>query len=342
MHRANHLFDQICQHENLRRAFYQAARGRRYQFRVREFSDQLDRRITALAESLFDGSITLGRFHQFVICDPKERVITAPDFEERVLHHAIMNILEPILDRWLIHDTYACRKEKGREAAVLRARRFSQSNLWYLKLDIRKYFDNVHHGRILELLERRIKDYRVLNLLANILQSYRGELGIGIPIGSLTSQHFANFYLGWFDRFVKEQLGIHHYVRYMDDMVLWHSNRQYLKSCHERCINFVSRELLLSIKPSEVQRTEDGMKFLGCKVFRTHVTLNGKSKKRYRRRYRLLTLAHSFGLISSEEFQQRINSLNAFATAATARSWKLRQSVLCSVTGERPLQAGNA
>jgi retron-type reverse transcriptase len=189
MHRVNHLFDQICEHENLRQAFYSASRGRRNQFKVREFSDRLDLRIKALAEHLSDGSIKLGRFHQFIIRDPKERVITAPDFEERVLHHAIMNILEPILDRWLIHDTYACRREKGREAAVLRARVFSRSTRWYLKLDIRKYFDSIHHGRILELLERRIKDYRVLNLLDHILQSYRGELGVGIPIRPLHGRH---------------------------------------------------------------------------------------------------------------------------------------------------------
>jgi retron-type reverse transcriptase len=336
MHRVNHLFDQIRQCENLRQAFYKAARGRRYQFKVREFSDQLDLRIKALAEQLSDGSIRLGRFHQFIIRDPKERVITAPDFEERVLHHAIMNILEPILDRWLIHDTYACRRGKGREAAVLKARVYSRRTRWYLKFDVRKYFDSIHHGRILELLERRIKDYRVLNLLAHILKSYRGELGVGIPIGSLTSQHFANFYLGWFDRFVKEQLGIHHYVRYMDDMVLWHCDREYLKVCHKRCLDFVSSELLLSMKPSQVHRTEEGMKFLGCKVFPTHVTLNGRSKKRYRCRYRFLTLAHNLGLITNDELQHRLSSLNAFATAATARSWKMRRSVLASTLGERP------
>jgi RNA-directed DNA polymerase len=336
MHRVNQLFEQICEHENLRQAFYRAARGRRSQLKVREFADQLDVRIKTLAESISDGSIKLGRFHQFIIRDPKERVITAPDFEERVLHHAIMNILEPILDRWLIHDTYACRKEKGREAAVLRARVFSRSNCWYLKLDVRKYFDSIHHGKILELLERRIKDYRVLNLLDHILQSYRGALGIGIPIGSLTSQHFANFYLGWVDRFVKEQLGIHHYVRYMDDMVLWHSDRDYLKRCHERCLDFVSSELLLSIKPSQVHRTEEGIKFLGCKVFPTHVTLNARSKKRYRRRYRFLSRAHNLGLITNDELQHRLSSVNAFATAATARSWKMRQSLLLSRLGERP------
>ena len=222
MRRAANLFDQIPEPENLRLAFHKAARGRRGQAVVRQFAASLDQRIAAMSAAIREGTIPVGRFQQFLIRDPKERVITAPCFDERVLHHGIMNVCEPVLDRWLIDDTFACRVGKGREAAILRAQHFTRHNGWFLKLDVRKYFDSVSHARLMHFLERRFKDRRLLELLNRIIAAYRGELGIGLPIGSLTSQHFANFYLGWLDRYVKENLHLGGYVRYMDDMVLWH------------------------------------------------------------------------------------------------------------------------
>jgi RNA-directed DNA polymerase len=206
MRRVANLFDQIPEPENLRRAFHKAGRGRRGQAVVRQFAASLDQRIAVMSAAIRGGTFPVGRFQQFVIRDPKERVITAPCFDERVLHHGIMNVCEPVLDRWLIDDTFACRTRKGREAAILRAQHFTRDNGWFLKLDARKYFDSVPHAKLLVFLERRFKDRRLLELLHRIVAAYRGELGIGLPIGSLTSQHFANFYLGWLDRYVKENL----------------------------------------------------------------------------------------------------------------------------------------
>lgn len=131
MRRAANLFDRICEPENLRLAFNKAARGRRGQAVVRQFAAGLDDRISEMAKAIYDGTFPVGRFHQFLIRDPKERVITAPCFDERVLHHAIMNLCEPVLDRWLIDDTFACRSGKGREAAVHRAQHFSRNATWY-------------------------------------------------------------------------------------------------------------------------------------------------------------------------------------------------------------------
>lgn len=210
MRRAANLFERIPEQENLRLAFQKAARGRRGQEVVRDFASRLDQRIAAMSVAIRDGTLPVGRFQQFLIHDPKQRVITAPCFEERVLHHAIMNVCEPLMDRWLIDDTFACRTGKGREAAIHRARRFTRDAAWFLKLDVRKYFDSVSHGNLVDFLRRRFKDRRLLELLTRIITSYRGGVGIGLPIGSLTSQHFANFYLGWMDRFVKESTtGLH-------------------------------------------------------------------------------------------------------------------------------------
>lgn len=328
MRRATNLFDRVPEWDNLRLAFHQAARGRREQHQVRQFASEIDHRLAGMAEGIREGTFPVGRFQQFLIRDPKERVITASCFDERVLHHAIMNVCEPVMDRWLIDETFACRVDKGREAAVTRTHDFCRDAGWFLKLDVRKYFDCVSHPILIELLKRRFKDRRLLELLNRIIKSYRGQLRVGLPIGSLTSQHFANFYLGWLDRFVKETLRVRRYVRYMDDMVLWHPSRDVLREIHSRCRKFAETELMLEFKPSEIRRTAGGVPFLGCRVFPSHVELSRRSKTRWRRRVILLERAERLGLLSESELQQRLTSLTAFAQAAGVKSWRFRQEVL--------------
>jgi hypothetical protein len=328
MRRATNLFERIPEPENLRLAFHKAARGRRGQAEVRQFAGDLDRRIAAMSEGIRTGTFPVGRFQQFLIRDPKERVITAPCFDERVLHHAIMNVCEPVMDRWLIADTFACRAGKGREAAVRRAQYFTRNAEWFLKLDVRKYFDSVPHAGLMTFLECRLNDLRLLDLLSQIIRAYRGQLGVGLPIGSLTSQHFANFYLGWLDRFVKETLRVRGYVRYMDDMLLWHASREALVEVHVRCQEFAATHLGLTFKPGDIRRTGSGVPFLGCRILPTHVELNRRSKRRWRRRVRVLERAERLGLLSESNLQQRLTSLTAFARAAGAKSWRFRRGVL--------------
>jgi RNA-directed DNA polymerase len=337
MRRAANLFVRIPALDNLRIAFHKAARGRRHQAVVRQFSVCLDRRLEAMALQIARGTFQVGRFHQFLIRDPKERVITAPCFEERVLHHAIMNVCEPVMNRWLVADSFACRANMGREVAVQRALRFSRNANCFLKLDIRKYFDSIRHDRLLALLSRRFRDRQLLELFARIVHGYRGNLGVGLPIGSLTSQHFANLYLGPLDRFVKETLRIGGYVRYMDDMVLWHLDRDELMTAKRRCFDFVETELGLELKPAEPRGMRGGVSFLGCRVFATHVELNSRSKRRWRRRVRVLERAERLGLITQSDLQRRLTSLTAFARAAGTRSWRFRHRVLSSLSVNGPI-----
>ena len=222
----------------------------------------------------------------------------------------------------------AGRNGKGREAAVLRAHHFTRDAAWCLKLDVRKYFDSISHQQLLHLLERRFKDEKLLQLLTKIITAYRSEIGVGVPIGSLTSQHFANFYLGWFDRFVKETLQVRGYVRYMDDMVLWHSRREALVEIHDQCQEFARVRLGLQFKPSAVQRTGMGVTFLGCRIWPTHAELNRRSKRRWRRRIRVLERAERLGLINQADLQNRLTALTAFSRAAEVKSWRFRNAVL--------------
>ncbi len=192
MKRAGHLLEQIVDLDNLKRAFCQAARGKRNQAEVIAFSRDLESRLHEMAEGLRRGNVPLGDYHYFRIRDPKERLICAAAFAERVLHHAVMGPCEPVFERGLIHHTYACRKGKGQTAALAAAQQNCRRHAWFLKLDIRKYFDSVDHAILLHLLCRRFKDADLLLLFQRLLGTYQTQPGRGLPIGNLTSQHFAN------------------------------------------------------------------------------------------------------------------------------------------------------
>jgi RNA-directed DNA polymerase len=306
--RASHLFDQIADRGNLREAFHKAASGKRDRHEVREFSAHLDREINRLRLDLLDDQLELGHASTFTIHDPKKRVITAPCFRERVLHHAILNVCEPVFEQFLITDTFACRSGKGRIAALHRAMQFSRRFDRAIKLDF--------------------KDGRLLNLFAQIVYSH-GSDGRGLPIGSLTSQHFANFYLAWFDRYVKERLRIKGFVRYMDDCVIWGQNRSDLKQLAADCRDFLSEDLGLTVhNTTPIFKSRAGLDFLGCRVFPDHLQLNRRSRHRYRARLRDLDRQYASGTISESELQKRSEALTSFTVAGGVRSWKFRHRVL--------------
>ena len=328
MKRASHLFDQIADRGNLREAFHKAASGKRDRHEVREFSAHLDREINRLRLDLLDDQLELGHASTFTIHDPKKRVITAPCFRERVLHHAILNVCEPVFEQFLITDTFACRSGKGRIAALHRAMQFSRRFDRAIKLDMRKYFDSIPHAGLLSRLQRRFKDGRLLNLFAQIVYSH-GSDGRGLPIGSLTSQHFANFYLAWFDRYVKERLRIKGFVRYMDDCVIWGQNRSDLKQLAADCRDFLSEDLGLTVhNTTPIFKSRAGLDFLGCRVFPDHLQLNRRSRHRYRARLRDLDRQYASGTISESELQKRSEALTSFTVAGGVRSWKFRHRVL--------------
>jgi len=298
----------------------------------------LENNLGALADGIWSGQYPVGRCTQFIIHDPKKRTITAPCFAERVLHHAIMNVCEPVFERLLIDDTYACRRGKGRIAALHRAMDFSARYPVILKLDMRSYFDSISHELLHQQLKRRFKDRRLLQLFDRISDGYETNPGCGLPIGSLTSQHFANFYLAGFDRFVKEELGSRGYVRYMDDCVIWSTSASQLRRILARCEEFLVRDLRLHINRDPLIRsTRNGFEFLGCRVFPTHLQLNHRSRQRFRRRLRNLEEAFVRGLISERALQARATALCAFATAGGTKSWKFRTRVIqqMPVSGQR-------
>ncbi|MBM4311953.1 MAG: reverse transcriptase [Deltaproteobacteria bacterium] len=323
MKRSGQLLEKIADYDNLLLAFWSAQRGKQAKAEVVRFRDDLGRQVSHLRQGLLDGSVNVEQYHYFKIHDPKERLICAASFRDRVLHHAIMNICEPCFESYLIDDTYACRKGKGSHKAVARAQHFCRSSRWFISLDIRKYFDSIDHGILQNLLERRFKDKRLLQLFEKIIGSYATAPGKGVPIGNLTSQYFANHYLGLLDHFIKEQLRIKPYVRYMDNFILWSEDRRVLKESLRAIGGFLRERLALTLNDDIcLNQTAGGMNFLGYRVFANIIRLSKRSKKRFSDKFRAYEACFLNGEWSEQVLQKHMQPLIAFAQYAHADNFR--------------------
>lgn len=340
MTREGHIIEAIAMPDNLRAAFWQAAKGKRAKGDCRRFQEGLDVHLEGLRADLLSGQAPVGEYHFFRIHDPKPRLICAAAFRERVLQHAVMNVCEPVLERAAVFDSYACRKGKGRLAAVGRARRFARRFEYFLKMDVRKYFDSVDHSVLIESLARKFKDAAVLELFERIIASYHTAPGKGLPIGNLTSQHFANFYLGAMDRYTKERLKRRGFVRYMDDCVVWGDSGRELRAVYSAVSAFACDHLKVEIKmPPIIGRTVHGMDFLGYRIYADKCRLARRSKTRFIQRLRRYEQAYLAGEWSELKLQQRVQALLAFVMKAQSDAFRrhvLRRFACVKPTGVAP------
>jgi len=317
MKRVGNLFEMVVEPENLRLAFWKASRSKRHRPDQRAFAADLEAEVQRLKTGLLNGNYPVGHYTRFMIYDPKEREICAAAFPERVLHHALMTVCEPHFEKWLIFDTYACRKGKGQFKAVRRAQEFAKKNGWFLKSDVRKFFDSIPHDRLKALLRRKFKDVELLTWFDRIIDTYETQPGHGLPIGNLTSQYFANLYLDPLDRFIKESLRVKGYVRYMDDFSVWHTSKVELKQIRCEIVAFAQDSMGLSLKGEPyLNRTRHGMDFLGMRVFPQAVHLNRRSKKRFAVKVRGYEWQLACGSLSEADFQERVTALTAFVQQA--------------------------
>lgn len=279
------LYSQVYDFQNLLKSYYQARKCKSKKKYIIAFEWNLEKNLFNIQKKLKNRNYQFGQYQSFYVSDPKKRLIFAAPFQDRIVHHALCNVIEPIFDRGFIFDSYACRRNKGTHKAVFRLKKFMRSfgdNKFYvLKADIKKYFPSIDREILFQLIKKKISDQDTLLLIRAIIDSLDGKNGI--PIGNLTSQLFANIYLNELDQFVKHQLKVKYYCRYVDDFVLLHQERSQLKKWREQIKEFLENKLQLELHPQkqEIFPGKIGIDFLGYHIFTRHILVRQSTVQRF-------------------------------------------------------------
>lgn len=318
MKRVGHLFEKVIEFENLVCAAKRTVRGKKHHAPAAIFLLDLEKEAIALQEELSSGSYRPGPYFEFEVREPKVRRICSSIVRDRAVHHAICNVIGPYFERRLIHDTYACRVGKGSHAAVRRCQAFVRRYPYFLKCDIAKYFESVDHATLKALLARIFKDPRLLELLNQIInhQAPGAPSGKGLPIGNLTSQHFANLYLGELDHFVQGELRPRAYLRYMDDFILFHESKDDLHKALAQIRTFAENVLRLSLKDKAtiIAPVSGGVPYLGFRIFPGLIRLQRANLVRLRKKIAARERDYTRGYISEEDLLRSMNSMIAHAS----------------------------
>jgi len=284
MKRTGNLYKQICSIENLELADRIARKGKLKQPGVIEHDRNREGNIKTLHEQLINKTYRTSPYTTFTIFEPKERLIfRLPYYPDRITHHAVMNILEPLFVSTFTADTYSCIKRRGIHGAaggVKQALNDVAGTRFCLKLDIRKFYPSVDHAILKQLLRRKIKDNDLLWLLDEIIDSTDG-----LPIGNYLSQYFANFYLTGFDHWIKEEKRVRYYFRYADDLVILSDSKDYLHRLLSEIRTYLVDNLKLAVKDNYQVFPVDarGIDFVGYVFYHTHTRLRKSIKKAFAR-----------------------------------------------------------
>lgn len=311
------LFDEIISLKNLFLAWKEFKKGKAKKQDVKKFSYDFRDNIFYLHNKLKNKTYKHLTYHSFYIKDPKLRHIHKAVVKDRVLHHAVFKILYRIFDKSFIFDSYSCRIGKGTHRAVNRlnyfSRKVSRNNTracFVLKCDVRKFFDSINHNILINLIKKKITDKNTIWLITKIIESYSAKKGIGLPLGNITSQLFANIYLNELDRFIKHSLRARYYIRYCDDFVILDNDKDFLKNLIFPIADFLKRDLRLSLHPDKIsiKRYRNGIDFLGFVSFPCHRILRTKTGKRMFKRLRQKCNDLKSGEITKEHFNQALQS----------------------------------
>ncbi len=316
MKRIGNLIEKIADMDNLYLAFWKARKGKNGQDEIEAYRSHLEQNLQLLQQQILLGQVSVGNYHYFTIYDPKERQICAASFAERVLHHALMNVCHPVFEQKQYFHSYATRLGKGQYAALNQAIAYTHEYSYFLKLDVRKYFDSIDHAVLKAQLACMFKDQGLLHLFYQIIDSYQTQTDKGLPIGNLTSQYFANHYLSFADHYAKQQLNVPAYVRYMDDMVFWHHDKATLLSIARHFDAFMQQNLQLKLKPLCLNNVIKGVPFLGYVLSPFAVRLSQNSKRRFFRKCQLYENRLQNQIFTQQQYQRHIVPLCAFAQKA--------------------------
>lgn len=307
-----HNFEDIVSLDNLLEAWKEFVKDKRNKLDVQEFSLRLMDNIILLHKELLNKTYEHGGYKAFNICDPKPRNIHKAIVKDRLLHHAIYRKLYPFFSRTFISDSYSCQTGKGTHKAINRLREFtykvSQNNIktcWILKCDIKKFFANINHKVLVDILKEYIPDEDIIWLIQKVIRSFHSSKpGIGLPLGNLTSQLFVNVYMNEFDQFVKHKLKARYYIRYADDFVIFSGDKTWLENLVKAIKVFLKERLELELHADKIsiKTLASGADFLGWVNFFNHRILRTTTKRRMikkvKRSPKLETLNSYLGLLS--------------------------------------------
>lgn len=341
------LFQKVCELENLYNAYLKARKGKNNIAEVLKFTYNLESELLKLQYELRSQTFKTGKYRHFIIFEPKERKISALPFRDRVIHHAICSIIEPIFEKIFIYDSYACRKGKGTHAGVDRIQKFirraneSNSNYYVLKCDVSKYFSSINHEILKKDIREKIADKKLLQLLDKIIDSSCSEKYYfsnseeqnaqsssekGIPIGNLTSQLFANIYLNKLDEYVKYELKIKYYIRYMDDFIILYESKQELHEVKEKIrLFFTSIKLTLHPKKANIFPIVLGIDFLGYRIYNNHRLVRKSTVKRFLKSVKGKLKKYDYGSIDFNKLMESFNSWEAYMDYGN--SYNLKKSL---------------
>jgi len=345
------LYPGIYAFQNLLTAFYHARSGKRKKTDVAQFEFNLEKNVIKLSEELKNKIYRPGKYKNFYVNDQKRRLITAAPFRDRVIHHALLQIIEPIFERMFIYDSYGCRVNKGQHRACDRYQQFARNNKYVLRCDIQKFYPSVDHKILLKIIKRWIKDKDVLWLIEVILESGKDvlndeyiltyfpddnlftplERNRGLPIGNLTSQFFGNIYLNSLDHFIKEELCCRYYLRYMDDFALFEDSKSKLWQYKKKIVYFLyTLRLTLNPKKQFVFPSNIGLDFLGYRIFLTHRLVRKTTIYRYSKRLKRLWQDVKKNKISLDKLKASLFAW--FGHINHTNSYNLKKMVLLRLT----------
>lgn len=305
MKRYNNLFDKIVTLENLYLADKKARRNKGRRKDIQEFDKDRENLLTKLRDDLINENYVTSEYDTFIIREPKERLIfKLPYYPDRIVHHAIMNVLEPIWRSIFINNTYSCIKKRGIHKAlrdVRSALKDKQNTVYCLKLDVKKFYPSINHEVLKTIVRKKIKDEKLLRLLDGIIDSVDG-----VPIGNYLSQFFANLYLTYFDHWIKERKNVKYYFRYADDIVILHSDKTYLWQLLNEIRDYFDNLKLEIKKNYQVFRVEDrSISFVGYNIYHDYVLIRKNIKYKMCKKTSVLNkLIH----LSFDEYRQQVCS----------------------------------
>jgi retron-type reverse transcriptase len=347
MKRYGNLYPQIIDFANLILAARKAQRGKRFRENVLKFNYNLEIELAKIKSELESKTYQPGRYKTFEIFEPKPRMISAAPYRDRVVHHALCNIILPIIEKSFIEDSYANRLGYGTHKALRRFTNFARSSRYVLQCDIKKYFPSIDHEILKSLLRRKLKCPDTLWLIDTIINSSNPQVSaieyfpgddlllplqrrIGLPIGNLTSQFFANVYLNSLDHFVKEELRVKKYIRYVDDFALFSDDKVFLAEARLAIEEYLFG-LRLKLHPikSQLFETRYGANFLGFRILPDRIRVRTENLRRGRRRLIKMQKDYAQGKINYKDVSCSIQSW--LAHLAHGDTWRLRQKIFASV-----------